>query len=136
MQGVEIIREDPLVWVASKRFQMDADAPIPLAMSSTICAWRKVADEALRACNRATRSVLASNNYSAIAPVVRAGLAVTVMPLANVPADFRILGPESGLPRLSTTRMGIIHAPGHPSEEAAALADAIRETVGTLKLAA
>jgi DNA-binding transcriptional LysR family regulator len=136
MRGVEIIREDPLVWVASKRFQLEADAPVPLALSSTICAWRKVAEDALRGCNRATRSVLASNNYAAIAPVVRAGLAVTVVPLVNVPADFRILGPESGLPRLSTTRMGLIHAPGHASEEAAALADAIRETVGEWKQAA
>jgi DNA-binding transcriptional LysR family regulator len=136
LQGVEIIREDPLVWVASKRFQIDADAPVPLALSSTICAWRKIGEDALRGCNRATRSVLASNNYSAIAPVVRAGLAVTILPLANVPADFRILGAETGMPRLATTRMGLIHAPGHPSEEASALADAIRETVGTLRLAA
>src|SRR5258708_2725886 len=129
MQGVEVIREDPLVWVASKRFQVDPDAPLPLALSSTICAWRKSAEEALRTSNRATRPLLASNNYSAIARVVRAGLAVTILPLCVVPADLRVLGLESGLPRLSTSRMGLIHAPGQPSREAAALADAIRATV-------
>ena len=136
MQGVEVIREDPLVWVASKRFQNDPDAPLPLALSSTICIWRRVAEEALRNCNRATRSLLASNNYSAIAPVVRAGLAVTILPLGTVPADLRVLGPEFGLPRLPNSRMGLIHAPGHQSHEAAALAEAIRATIGELKQAA
>lgn len=136
MQGVEVIREDPLVWVASKRFQIDPDAPLPLALSSTICQWRKAAERALEACNRTTRPLLASNSYSAIAPVVRAGLAVTILPLGTVPADLRVLGAESGLPRLPSSRMGLIHAPGHASQEAAALADAIRATVGALKQAA
>ncbi|WP_158817778.1 LysR family transcriptional regulator [Methylocapsa sp. S129] len=136
MQDVEVIREDRLVWVASKRFQHAPDAPLPLALSSTICVWRKVAEEALRNCNRATRPLLASNNYSAIAPVVRAGLAVTILPLGTVPADLRVLGPEFGLPHLPTSRMGLIRAPGHQSHEAAALADAIRATIGELKQAA
>jgi len=136
IEGVEVIREDPLVWVASRRFQLDPDAPVPLALSSTICAWRKSAEQALRACNRTTRSLLASNSYSAIAPVVRAGLAVTILPLGTVPADLRVLGADAGLPRLPTSRMGLIHAPGHPSQEASALADAIRATVGVKKQAA
>ena len=38
-------------------------------------------------------------------------------------------GPEEGLPALPPTRMGLIHAPGHPTEETKALAEAIRETV-------
>ena len=133
MKGVEIIREEQLVWVASKRFQVDPEAPLPLALSSTICQWRKAGEEALRACNRATRPLLASNNYSAIAPVVRAGLAATILPAHTVPADFRVLGPEFKLPRLPMSRMGLIHAPGHQSQEAAALADAIRATVGDMK---
>ena len=83
-----------------------------------------------------SRSLLASNSYSAIAPVVRAGLAVTILPLGTVPADLRVLGAESGLPKLPTSRMGLIHAPGHQSQEAAALADAIRVTMGEWKQAA
>ena len=86
--------------------------------------------------NRETRTLLASNNYSAIAPVVRAGLAATILPAHTVPDDFRILGPEFKLPRLPLSRMGLIHAPGHQSQEAAALADAIRATVAELKQAA
>jgi DNA-binding transcriptional LysR family regulator len=61
---------------------------------------------------------------------VRADLAVTILPLDCVPADLRVMGPEAGLPPLQSSRMGIIYAPGRPSEEAAALADAVRATVG------
>jgi DNA-binding transcriptional LysR family regulator len=135
-ESVEPIREEQLVWVASRRFQIDPSAPLSLAMGSPTCIWRRMAEEALRAGNRATRSLLVSKNFSAIGPIVRAGLAVTVLPHDAVPADLRILGPESGLPRLPTSRMGLIHAPGDPSQEAAALADAIRATVGTMKQAA
>ena len=127
--GLEIIREEQLAWVASKRFDIDEKAPVPLAMGSTICAWRQMAERALRSVNRSTRALFMSNNYSAIAPVVRAGLAVTVLPIDCVPADLRVVGPESGLPPLQSSRMGIIHAPGRASDEAAELANAIRTTV-------
>jgi DNA-binding transcriptional LysR family regulator len=134
--GLEIIRSEQLAWVAAKRFNIDRDAPIPLAMGSTICAWRQIAERALQAVNRSSRSLFISHNYSAIAPVVRAGLAVSVLPLDCVPADLRVLGPETGLPPLQRSRMGIIRAPGRASEEAAALADAIRATVGALRQSA
>jgi DNA-binding transcriptional LysR family regulator len=105
-------------------------------MGSPTCIWRRIAEQALGASNRATRSLLVSKNFSAIGPVVRAGLAVTVLPRDAVPADLRILGAESGLPPLASSRMGLIHAPGEPSAEAAALADAVRATAGRMKQAA
>jgi DNA-binding transcriptional LysR family regulator len=136
IEGIEPIREEQLVWVASRRFQVDPSVPIPLAMGSPTCIWRTLAEDAMRASNRATRSLLVSKNFSAIGPIVRAGLAVTVLPHDVVPADFRILGAESGLPRLSSSRMGLIHAAGKLSPEAVALADAIRVAVGMMKQAA
>ena len=136
--GIEIIREDQLAWVAAKRFNLEDDAAVPVALGSTTCAWRQGAERALRSVNRSSRALFLSNNYSAIAPVVRAGLAVTILPIGCVPADLRTLGLECGLPTLPTSRMGIIRAPGRPSDEADALADAIRATVGesTLQVAA
>jgi len=135
-EGVEPIREEQLVWVASRRFKLDPAAPLSLAMGSPTCIWRRMAEEALRQSARATRSLLVSKNFSAIGPIVRAGLAVTVLPRDTVPADFRILGPESGLPALPSSRMGLVYGPGELSPEAAALADAIRATVGVMKRAA
>jgi hypothetical protein len=44
---------------------------------------------------------------------------------------LRVLGRTEGLPELPLTRMGLIHAPGRPTEEAVALAEAIRGTINT-----
>jgi DNA-binding transcriptional LysR family regulator len=136
VESIEPIREEQLVWVASRRYQVDPTLPLSLAMGSPSCIWRRIAEQALGASNRATRSLLVSKNFSAIGPVVRAGLAVTVLPRDAVPADLRILGAEAGLPPLASSRMGLVHAPGEPSAEAAALADAIRATAGKMKQAA
>jgi DNA-binding transcriptional LysR family regulator len=136
VEGVEAIREEQLVWVASRRFQIDPAAPLSLAMGSPSCIWRRMAEEALRHSERATRSLLVSKNFSAIGPIVRAGLAITVLPRDTVPADFRILGVEAGLPALPSSRMGLVYGHGELSPEAAALAEAIRATVGVMKRAA
>ena len=136
MQRVEVIREEPLVFVASKRFEVSGDAPLPLALGSVKCLWRKIAEEALCDSPIATRGLFFSRNYSAISSVVRAGLAATVLPIGMAGPDLRVLGAEHGLPQLPLSRMGLIVAPGLPSEEANALADAIRATVRPMKQAA
>lgn len=129
LHDFELLREQPLVWAASERFHVAPGAPIPLALGSISCLWRREADEALADIDRPTRGLFFSKNYSAIGSVVRAGLAVTTLPESMVGEGLRILGEEEGLPELPLTRMGLIHAPGQPSEEAKALANAIRETV-------
>ena len=136
MHGVEVIREEPLVFVASKRFEVSRDAPLPLALGSVKCLWRKIAEDALCDIPLATRGLFFSKNYSAISTVVRAGLAATVLPVGMAGPDLRVLGPEYGLPKLPLSRMGLVMAPGLPSEEANALAQAIRATVSPMKQAA
>ena len=59
VQGFELIREEPLVWVASRRFKLPEGAPVPLAMGSPTCIWRRVAEEALR--GRRTRRAACSS---------------------------------------------------------------------------
>jgi DNA-binding transcriptional LysR family regulator len=130
LHGFELLREEPLVWAAADRFQIEAGEAVPLALGSVSCLWRRAADEALAATPRMTRGLFFSKNYSAIGTLVRAGLAATILPASMVGEGLRILGPDSGLPKLPLTRMGLIHAPGRASEEAKALAEAIRLTVG------
>ena len=129
LHGFELLCEQPLVWAASERFHVDAGAPIPLALGAVSCLWRREADEALAEAEHPTRGLFFSKNFSAIGTVVRAGLAVTTLPESMVGEGLRILGRAEGLPELPLTRMGLIHAPGRPSEETKALANAIRETV-------
>jgi DNA-binding transcriptional LysR family regulator len=129
LRGFEVLRDEPLVWVASERFRIKEGEPIPLALGSATCLWRRAADEALAAAPVSTRGLFFSKNYSAIGALVRAGLAATTLPESMVGEGLRILGPESGLPELPPTRMGLIHARGRATEETKALAEAIRMTV-------
>ena len=126
----ELLREEPLVWAAAERFRIEDGAPIPLALGSATCIWRRAAEDALAGATRPTRGLFFSKNFTAIGTVVRAGLAATILPASMVGEGLRRLGRSEGLPDLSLTRMGLIHAPGRPTEEAKALAEAIRSTIG------
>jgi DNA-binding transcriptional LysR family regulator len=130
LAGFELIREEPLRWAAGTRFKAAPGEPIPLALGSSACIWRRVADEALEGRRDRVRSLFVSKNYTAIGSIVRAGLAATVLPAGMIGEGLRTLGAAEGLPGLPLTRMGLIHAAGTPSEEARALADAVRVTIG------
>jgi DNA-binding transcriptional LysR family regulator len=131
--GTEALREEPLVWVAGLRAgPIETQRPMPLALSTPSCAWRQVAVAALEAAGVATRFFMTSTHYSAIAPVVRAGQAVTVLPQAVVDAATqRVIGPEAGLPALPSIRLGLLRRTGGRSPVAAALADAVRSSLTT-----
>jgi DNA-binding transcriptional LysR family regulator len=131
LKGLELLREEPLVWVASDRFRVEEGAPIPLALGSATCCWRRATEEALIAAPGVTRTRFYSKNFSAIGTLLRAGLAATILPVSLVGPGLKLLGRAEGLPELPLNRMGLIHAPGRLSEEARALGEAIRETVGT-----
>ena len=126
----ELLREEPLVWAAADQFRTEEGGPVPLALGSGTCVWRRAAEDALAASPRATRGLFFSKNFTAIGSIVRAGLAATILPASMVGPGLRLLGRDEGLPELPLTRMGLIHAPGRPTEEASALAEAIRATIG------
>ena len=129
LKGFEVIREESLVWAASTRMNLRHDEPVALALGSPACVWRKVADDVLEGRREGVRNVFISKNYTAIGAVVRAGIAATVLPIGLVGEGLRALGPEWGLPDLPLTRMGLIRRSGRASEEALALAQAIRDTI-------
>ena len=130
LKGLELLREEPLVWVAAERFQVEAGTPIPLALGSATCCWRRATEHALStAAPGVAQARFYSKNFSAIGTVLRAGLAATILPASVVGPGLKILGRAEGLPELPLNRMGLIHAPGRPSEEAKALAESIRETL-------
>ncbi|THD43816.1 MAG: LysR family transcriptional regulator [Bradyrhizobium sp.] len=124
--GFELLREEPLVWVASPRFKPPEGAPIPLAQGSPTCLWGKATKAALADWPVATHGLFFSKNYTAVINVVRAGLAATALPIGMIGPGLQPLGENDGLPNLPQTRMGLIFAAGRASAEAKALADSIR----------
>jgi DNA-binding transcriptional LysR family regulator len=129
LHGFECLREEKLVFVASKRFVRPKDGPLPLAMGSPTCMWRLAADKALQSSGCEARHLFNSKNYSAISSVVRAGLAAMILLESMVGPEFRTLGAADGMPELPKSRIGLIFAHGSITPEVGALAEAIRETV-------
>ena len=129
LRGFEALREERLVFVASRRFSRPQGVPLPLACGSASCLWRRMTDDALTRAGSEVHHLFNSKNYTAIASVARAGLAAMVLPEGMVGPEFRILGPADGAPTLPLTRMGLIFKRGSVGPEAEALAEAIRDTV-------
>jgi DNA-binding transcriptional LysR family regulator len=124
--GVEVIRHEALLWAAGPAFALETSDPVPLALGSPSCWWRQVAEETLSAAAIPFKTVLVSNNFSAIAPMVMAGAAITVLPASTMRSGMRSVGSLYGLPSLPNTRYGLIRSPGEPSAASKALGDAIR----------
>jgi len=127
--GVEVVREEPLRWVAGPRTCVHLERPLPLALSGPTCGWRQGALAALDGAHILWRLALVSANYAGIAPIVGAGLAVTVLPPSAMRAGQRALGPDDGLPGLPLCRIGLLESPSERSREALALAEEIRSTL-------
>jgi DNA-binding transcriptional LysR family regulator len=132
LEGFELVREEPLRWVVSTRFKAPLGEPLPLALGSPSCVWRRVSDEALEGRRSKVRTLFVSRNYNAINAVVRAGLAATVLPEGLILNGLKVADENEGLPPLPMTRMGLIRRAGPTSAEADALAEAVRETVGVV----
>lgn len=128
IQNVEIVREEPLVWVAHPKFNIVAGESLRVALGAVTCQWRQIAEAALQEAGRDFRVVLVSNNFSAIEPMIRTRLALTVLPLGAVREGMKVLGAADGLPALPTSRMGLLFAPP-PGSEALALAEMVRASV-------
>ena len=115
LHGFELLREQPLVWAASERFQVDAGAPIPSPSA------RSPASGGARRTTRSPRpsvrpAACSSPRISrAIGTVVRAGLAATTLPESMVGEGLRILGAREGSARTAADPDGA-HSRAGPSE--------------------
>ena len=132
-----MLREEQLRWVVGSNSRAHEARPMPMALSSPTCAWRRAATTALDEAGIPWRQLLGSANLAALAPVVQAGLAVTVLPASAMRAGLRVLDEkEEGLPPLPTDRIGMLEASRNRSPEAKALAEEIRATLSEAPRAA
>src|SRR5688500_14732896 len=93
-----IARREPLFFVTSERHNVHEEEPLPLALGSTHCEWRRTALACLGEMGRPNRVAFSSWNASAVSAAVLAGLAVSVLPASALLPGMRILGPEDGFP--------------------------------------
>lgn len=96
----EIVRREPLVWVASDRARPEEQETLPLAMLPVGALYRETALAALAQTRRAWRVVCVSESIAGIQAAVFAGLAASIVARCAVVAGMRILTPNGRLPEL------------------------------------
>ena len=99
--GLELLREEPLVWAAAERFRIEDGAPVPACARQRDLRLASGGGRRLAAAPRPTRGLFFSKNFTAIGTVVRAGLAATILPVSMVGQGLRRLGPKRGTARIA-----------------------------------
>jgi DNA-binding transcriptional LysR family regulator len=108
--GVTVYRED-LGWVGLKHGCAHEKNPIPLAISHVGCCWRRQALDALDRAGVAYRIAYTSKHYVGQLAAVMAGLAIAPFPLSSLSGELKILGEESGLPRIGRYEIELHRSP-------------------------
>lgn len=131
----EIVRQEPLLWVASNHHRLEEEDVLPLALGRDTCCWRRAALESLSGTNRKYRLLYASNNSTALSAAVLAGLAISVQPESALRPGMRVLGEAEGFPRLAPCEVALLRAPNRPANPIVdALAEHIVSSLDNLSL--
>jgi len=96
----ELIRREPLVWVAAARNDPELRKPLPLAVMPEGSVYRHHALEALGAAGIKWSIRSVCDSIAGLQAAVFAGLAVSVFPQCAVIPGLRCLDENDGLPRL------------------------------------
>lgn len=113
------------VWVGALAGQAQRQDPLPVAIYTADCPYRRALLEMLRATGTAWRVVLESESSQAIGACVEAGLAVGLMDRAQLTPRMRIL---EGLPGVAEHEVVLVRAASDGGNEAGErLADLIAQ---------
>jgi DNA-binding transcriptional LysR family regulator len=135
--NVEVIRREPLLWVASAHHPVMDGEVLPLALSKPPCAWRAAAIDALVGTGRKHRVLYQSSNATATAAAVLAGLAVSVLAESALRPGMRVLGEGDGFPRLPVCEIGLVRSWNRPASPIVnALAEHIVSSLDNLSVPA
>lgn len=121
-----LVHEEPLVWLGRRGGRAHLQDPVPVAMATSGCAWRRAAEEALGRSGRQFREAYSADISMAQRAAVAADLAIAPLPLSMARAGFEILGEKEGLPPIGHSRVALRWAKGARSAAAEALADRLR----------
>ncbi len=108
----EVLRTEPLCWVASTNHPLPEDQPVPLALGRADCQWRQAACAALDSIGREYQILFTSWSATVVAAAVLAGMAVAVVPESALRPGMRVLSQQDGFPALAPIQIGIMKRPG------------------------
>lgn len=110
----DVIRYEPLVWIAATAAPALLDEPVlPLALSGPETIDHQEARRAMEAAGIDYRVAHASNGLAGLLTIARSGLAISVVTRAAVPADLAIVA--QGMPPLPEIGVSLIYASSKPT---------------------
>jgi DNA-binding transcriptional LysR family regulator len=125
--GDDVIRHEPLVWVAHRDGTAASLDPLPLALGTPDALDHRLPRQALEAAGRAYRLAYASSSLSGLVGMARSGQAVIVLTRTAVPDDLQILTPEQGFPDLPSVGVTLAFDREAPTALTAAFAAHVRK---------
>lgn len=113
----QLVRREPLVWVAAEGARPEEQETLPLAMLPVGALYRETAVAALGRVRRPWRVVCVSESIAGLQAAVFAGLAVSVVARCAVVPGMRVLPPSRRLPELPSVDLELhLHpAPDQPA---------------------
>lgn len=133
-KGVEIIRQEPLLWVASQGHCVENENPIPLALGRPNCDWRMAALSALEQMGRENYLRYSSWSSTAVGAAVLAGLAISVLPESALRPGMRVLSEADGFPKLPECAIGIMRNWRQRSRVTEALVEHIQSSLDNMSV--
>lgn len=130
VRACEVLTRLPVYWIASPRFELRPDEPVPLLVLDQPCGFRQAATEALDRAHRPWRVALTSASVSGIWAAAQAGLGVTPRSAAHIPRGLAVLDDAFGLPRLRNVAVSLHGAGPGCNPAAAQLRSVVREVAG------
>ena len=128
----EVIRREPLHWVAPANLCIHCEETVRLALGPTTCSWRRDATTLLDRINRPYCVAYTSSSAAALIGAVQAGLAVAVLPESAIRSGMRILGESDGFPALPPCDITLLRAASATDPVHDALCAHIRAAIGNV----
>ncbi|WP_371422713.1 LysR family transcriptional regulator [Tardiphaga sp.] len=113
----EMLYVEPLVWVSAQHSSVHQMRPLPLALFGDGCLDRAAAIRSLLGAKIDHEVVCASSHLAGVIAPVKAGVAVSILPLSVVDPWIRIISPAQGLPPLGKIQISVSSKPGASSAD-------------------
>jgi DNA-binding transcriptional LysR family regulator len=108
----ELVRQEPLTWVAGTNSRPELRRPLPLAVLPQGSVYRQIALEALGAAGLQWSIRSVCDSIAGLQAAVFAGLAVSIFPRCAVSANVRCIDAAEGLPTLAPVDL-VMHRRSH-----------------------
>ncbi|GIL38422.1 LysR substrate-binding domain-containing protein [Roseiterribacter gracilis] len=128
----EVIREEPLIWVAGRNAEPETQNPLPLALLPEGSVYRQYALDALSAAGRSWSIRSVCDSIAGLNAAVASGLAVSIFPNCAVDRSVRRLGRREELPPLPPVQLVMHRRPGGVSDAAEHLAQFIARELASV----